>query len=639
MKRLLSLALAASLLCACVPALSEGTTVSEAEISLTETAYQPLMLNDVSSDVKTMQTQLTLLGYYTGSLSGHYGQGTAAAIRAFQTDFQLPVTGDADAATLIALYAAQYRPVKYGSTGDDVKRIQKRLTVLGYYTGKISGSYLTATVDAVSAFQAKMGLAATGEADVNTLAVLFSDSAVSRIGAAVKVNETPAPAETPAPDEIILASDGEDGSVETAVPTVEATTVKFSKKLSYNSTGKAVKQLQQRLYDLGYYTGNISGNYLGNTRNAVKAFQKQNALEADGVVGETTWNMIFNTYDVVGPNDTPRPTPAPDPIPFHIVVDVTNQVVTVYGRDENGEYNTVIRQMICSTGTKKNPSDVGDWVLSGRKAKWCYFPTWGDYARYWTKINKSIAFHSVIYNSVDVMDLSVKSYKNLGNRASHGCVRLTVNDAKWVYDNVPEGVVVTITEKLPADPELRASVKIPSLNTKTMLPHATPQPTEEPVYISGALPPQPLTKLQRDDSSEAVYWLQKKLTELGYYHGKCSGTYLGGTQEAVKAFQNANGLRANGTADVDTLMLLYSAELATPVPISTPEPLPIPDPVSDATVIPEETAAPEEPTVSEETVQPEVNEPVWTATPVVELTPTETPAPAPVTIITEQKSM
>ena len=58
--------------------------------------------------------------------------------------------------------------------------------------------------------------------------------------------------------------------------------------------------IARRLTELGYYEGNISGNFLGNTRNAVKAFQKQNNLEADGIIGEQTWNVLFNDSDVRG---------------------------------------------------------------------------------------------------------------------------------------------------------------------------------------------------------------------------------------------------------------------------------------------------------------------------------------------------
>ncbi|HAH78565.1 MAG TPA: L,D-transpeptidase, partial [Ruminococcaceae bacterium] len=32
----------------------------------------------------------------------------------------------------------------------------------------------------------------------------------------------------------------------------------------------------------------------------------------------------------------------------------------------------------------------------------------------------------------------------LGEPASHGCIRLPVEDAKWIYDNIPEGTKVVI---------------------------------------------------------------------------------------------------------------------------------------------------------------------------------------------------
>lgn len=572
MKRFILILTVLVLVVSCLPlALGEGDDGIEETIE----DARVLQYGDEGDDVRDLQTRLSKLGYYNGSISGRYREGTQTAVRTLQADFGLEETGIADAQTQAVAYSTLYRPLKYGSSGDDVKRLQRRLTELGYYTGKISGNYLQGTADAVKAFQTKNGgeLYPNGIADVATLTVIFSAEAISRSSAA----SGQAPAATPAPDEIAQVSDGDDGTEVTGDGQVTAEpAVPFTKKVGYKATGKKVKQIQQRLYDLGYYTGNISGNYLGNTRNAVKAFQKQNGLTVDGVVGEGTWNALFNEPDVVGPDATPRPTAAPTPVPFHITVDVNNQAVTVYSRDENGEYTVVVRQMICSTGTKKNPSDVGDWVLSGRKARWCYFPKWGDYAQYWTKINGSIAFHSVIYNSVSTKDLSTKSYHRLGSRASHGCVRLLVADAKWVYDNIPEGTVVTITEKLPDDPELRASLKTPPLNNKTMLPQETPQPTAEPVYVSGALPPLPLTQMKKDSSGEDVYWLQRRLTELGYYHGKCSGTFLGGTQNAVKAFQTDHGLKVTGVADVQTLEAIYADVLTTPAPSATPEPLPAP---------------------------------------------------------------
>lgn len=549
-----------------------GEAVPDDSVEWTEGAVnitRDLTLNDEGDDVSALQTALTDLCYYSGDVTGRYGEATKTAVEDFQRDFALAVTGVADKATQEAIYAAEYRPLRLGCVGEDVRQAQIRLMALGYYTGKISGRYLPATQEAIRLFQTANALPITGEADVQTLERLFSGDAISRDSSAAA---TPTPSPTP----------GMHLSDETTTPT-PAPTVAFVKKLQYNKAkGEEVKLVQTRLTELGYYSGNISGNFLGHTRNAVKAFQQQNALSVDGIVGENTWNVLFNDPDVRAATDDPKPTPEPTPVPFAITVDVNNQVTTVYGRDENGDYTVVVRQMLCSTGTRKNPSDIGTFTLNGRTARWCYFTEWGSHAQYWTRINSSIAFHSVIYNTVNTMDLSVKSYKNLGKRASHGCIRLTVADAKWIYNNCGAGTVVTIRDDMPADPELRAALKLPSLNTKNMLPYVTPQPTAEPDYRAGAMPPQPFRTLKVKSSGEDVYWMQRKLTDLGYYSGKCSGTFLAGTQNAVKAFQKANGLSATGTADVKTLNLLYAEELsATPTPEvaaddRTPEPLPTP---------------------------------------------------------------
>lgn len=549
-----------------------GEAVPDDSVEWTEGAVnitRDLTLNDEGDDVSALQTALTDLCYYSGDVTGRYGEATKTAVEDFQRDFALAVTGVADKATQEAIYAAEYRPLRLGCVGEDVRQAQIRLMALGYYTGKISGRYLPATQEAIRLFQTANALPITGEADVQTLERLFSGDAISRDSSAAA---TPTPSPTP----------GMHLSDETTTPT-PAPTVAFVKKLQYNkSKGEEVKLVQTRLTELGYYSGNISGNFLGHTRNAVKAFQQQNALSVDGIVGENTWNALFNDPDVRAATDDPKPTPEPTPVPFAITVDVNNQVTTVYGRDENGDYTVVVRQMLCSTGTRKNPSDIGTFTLNGRTARWCYFPEWGSHAQYWTRINSSIAFHSVIYNTVNTMDLSVKSYKNLGKRASHGCIRLTVADAKWIYNNCGAGTVVTIRADMPADPELRAALKLPSLNTKNMLPYVTPQPTAEPDYRAGTMAPQPFRTLKVNSSGEDVYWMQRKLTDLGYYSGKCSGTFLAGTQNAVKAFQKANSLSATGTADVKTLNLLYAEELsATPTPEvaaddRTPEPLPTP---------------------------------------------------------------
>lgn len=546
---------------------------------------QILSYGMTGEEVVKLQQKLSELGYYDGEFTGSYGDLTKSAVKAFQSDFSLLQTGEADIETQELIFSTEHRPLRLGSVGEDVRQLQIRLTSLGYYTGKVSGTYLPATQEAVRLFQQCSGESATGEADVETQLLLYADDALSYEEGLAQL-----PSATPAPTGLDMQITVPDDDVIYLTP---GPTVAFKKQLKYESKGETVKQVQRRLTELGYYEGNISGNFLGHTRNAVKAFQQQNALEVDGIIGEQTWNILFNDPDVRSAYDIAKPTPEPTPIPYAITVDVNNQVTTVYGIDENGEYTKIVRQMLCSTGTKGYPSDVGEWVLNGRTARWCKFPKWGSHAQYWTRINSSIAFHSVIYNSVDTMDLSISSYNNLGKRASHGCIRLTVADARWIYNNCGEGVVVTITEDLPADPELRNALKLPSLNKEYMLPYVTATPTPAPEYVSGTLPEGEFRTLKKNSKGEDVFWLQSKLKELGYYEGHIGGVYLDGTVKAVKAFQKANGLNQSGTADTATLRKIYAQELATPTPSPTATPTPTPSPTPTFTPVPTPTPTPE----------------------------------------------
>lgn len=526
-----------------------------------------LQYGDEGEDVRAIQSKLQDLKYYTGNLSGRYREGTREAVRDFQKDYGLERTGIADPATQARIFSARYRSLRYGSEGEAVKSLQTRLMELGYYKGKISGNYLGATQKGIREFQENSGLPVTGAADPLTQEALFARGAVGK-------NDFPDSTGTPVPDGSGFLVDDEETAARNGVVMPDSY-VPFQKELKSGSSGEAVKQLQARMTDLGYYAGPVSGNFAKQTLRAVKKIQTQNGMAATGRVDEATWNVIFNDTHIVMPNATPKPTPTPTPVPFAMTVDVTNQVTTVYGRDENGEYTVPVRRMLCSTGTRANPSDVGDWVLNGRHAKWCVFPKWGNsYARYWTRINASIAFHSVIYTAVSLDAMKTSSYKALGSRASHGCIRLTVEDAKWVYDNIGAGTVVSIREDLPADPELRDALKLPNLKKGTSVPVETPVPTPEPEYDATKLPELGKRSLRQGSEGPEVFWVQTRLTELGFYHGYVGGKMLKGTVNAVKDFQRANGLYGSGEVDRKTLeaMALPEEPAETAVPETAPAP-------------------------------------------------------------------
>ncbi len=128
---------------------------------------------------------------------------------------------------------------------------------------------------------------------------------------------------------------------------------------------------------------------------------------------------------------------------YAIKVNKTQNVVTVYTLDKDGYYTVPYRAMICSVGEKGN-TPVGIYNL-GDRAEW--LPLEGDvYGQYATRIVDDILFHSVPYFTQNKNDLEIEEYNKLGSGVSAGCVRLSVIDSKWIYDNCNEGTLVEIFE-------------------------------------------------------------------------------------------------------------------------------------------------------------------------------------------------
>ena len=153
------------------------------------------------------------------------------------------------------------RLLKHGSAGGDVKQLQQYLIRLGYDLGKwgADGEFGDTTELAVKAFQKDKGLDADGQYGKKTHAALI---------AAVKANSS---------EEKTLGN----------------------RLLKRGSVGADVKQLQQYLILLGYDLGKwgADGEFGGATELAVKAFQKDSALAADGQYGEKTHEALLQTLE------------------------------------------------------------------------------------------------------------------------------------------------------------------------------------------------------------------------------------------------------------------------------------------------------------------------------------------------------
>ena len=142
----------------------------------------------------------------------------------------------------------------FGDIGDDVKILQEKLKILGFYHGFITGSFEAATLEGVKALQQAYGLNVTGVVDENTWNLLY---------------ELTSPAIAP---------------------------ISIYPTLSYGEQNQYVTDLQTKLKTLLYYSGSINSVFDLETENAVKRLQMNNDITANGIVDSTTWNVINTLY-------------------------------------------------------------------------------------------------------------------------------------------------------------------------------------------------------------------------------------------------------------------------------------------------------------------------------------------------------
>lgn len=127
---------------------------------------------------------------------------------------------------------------------------------------------------------------------------------------------------------------------------------------------------------------------------------------------------------------------------FRVVVSIQDQRTTVF-RD-----GALIRTMVCSTGIPgtDNATPTGDFVIneSGHKrGTWFYSKEYQEGAKYWVGfIGGTYLFHSVPMDQAG--RIIPGEAAKLGTPASHGCVRLSLDDAHWFYSTIPDGTPVQI---------------------------------------------------------------------------------------------------------------------------------------------------------------------------------------------------
>lgn len=216
--------------------------------------------------------------------------------------------------------------------------------------------------------------------------------------------------------------------------------------------GDKIVEIQKRLIKYGYEL-DVDGEFGNDTFNAIWDFQKRLCLSLDGVIGPETLAKLQEE-----PTEKTRYTPPVVPVinnnttqsslekflnennfssntKYFIWVDLSNQKVNLF----TGSYKNwrLVKSMSCSTGKASTPTVTGNFSVQDKGS---YFRVDKNIiCKYYTRFYGNYLFHTVLLdNNGNIVD------GTLGRPVSHGCIRLAIEDAKYIYDNVPLGTFVWI---------------------------------------------------------------------------------------------------------------------------------------------------------------------------------------------------
>ncbi|MCB2289735.1 L,D-transpeptidase family protein [Clostridium sp. CS001] len=119
---------------------------------------------------------------------------------------------------------------------------------------------------------------------------------------------------------------------------------------------------------------------------------------------------------------------------YFLWVDISRQTVNVF--EGTKEKYKLTKTMSCATGKNVSPTARGTFTIQTR-GTWFFKGSSG--AKNWVQFNGAYLFHSVVMNE----NKTVKD-NTIGKRASAGCIRLSENDSKWIYDNITNGTTVWV---------------------------------------------------------------------------------------------------------------------------------------------------------------------------------------------------
>ncbi|MEH2285957.1 peptidoglycan-binding domain-containing protein [Nostoc sp.] len=256
---------------------------------------------DQGPSVRNLQQNLKTAGFYQASVTQVYDASTQEAVRRFQKAAGLPVDGivggntlqklenwQAKKPTTVATQAKKTTAVSAqakkpsttnlatskrsnpnylakGDEGEDVRALQERLRIAGFYYGNATGIFGPITEESVKRFQDSYKLSVDGIAGPAT----FSKLPGVGIG------------------------DGEEAPKK----------VVNRDKLRVGDRGEPVRVVQEQLIQAGYLEGEPNGYYGPYTADAVKRFQSANFLTASGVAGPTTRAKLYSSVNTTSKSE------------------------------------------------------------------------------------------------------------------------------------------------------------------------------------------------------------------------------------------------------------------------------------------------------------------------------------------------
>lgn len=219
------------------------------------------------------------------------------------------------------------------------------------------------------------------------------------------------------------------------------------------SKGESVKTLQKKLNKFGYNLM-VDGIFGAATENAVYDFQRRNNLTSDGIAGEKTLAKLDlppTKETMYTPKNIDKSTASSSnypekfingrqsnsPTEYYIWVNTNSTKVYIFERF-NGSWK-LVKNMLCTVGKASTPTIKGTFHVGNKGGSFIVKDNSKLMCKYYTQISGNYLFHTVLlYRNGSIAN------GTLGAKISHGCIRLSIPDAKYIYSNIPKGTTIYI---------------------------------------------------------------------------------------------------------------------------------------------------------------------------------------------------